>query len=207
MAGTSDGTSSGGDSKQPGTKSSKKAQSAPKAQKQQSTVHIAPGAPSKAPQSQFTPPMNPEDEYIFPPTPYDERERSHSPHLFSYPNYAPPPEDMLLPQFGGQSHQAYRPMTTGEPYSDYLAATVPVTLPPLTHFSDAIKREPGSFGENSGLSPYVYGTYLPGIDINANSPYDNSNPHVSLARHDLPSPSRHRPAAGSPSAAPSTTCR
>lgn len=205
MAGTSDGASSGGDSKQSGPKSTKKTQSAPKAQKQQSTVHIAPVAPPEIPQSQFTPPMNAEDEYFFPPTPYDKRERSHSPQLFPYPTYAPPAEDMLLPPYGGQPQQAYRPMTTGEPYSDYLAATAPVTLPSMTHFNDAVKRESGSFAEDPGLTPYVYGGYLPSIDLTAHSPYDNSNPHVSFARHYLPSPSRHRPPAGDPSAGPSTT--
>jgi hypothetical protein len=208
-AGTSDGNSSGGDNKQAGTKSTKKAQSTPKAQKQQSAVHIAPVAPAKVPQGQFTPPMHADDEYLFPPTPYDERERSHSPQLFSYTAYPNTAEDMLLPPYGGQPHPSYRPMTTGEPYPDYLAATVPVpvTLPSMTHFSDAIKREPSSFGEDSGLSPYVYGSYLPGIDMNAPSPYDNSNPHVSSLRHHLPSPPHHRPAAGNPSAAPSTSLR
>ncbi|KAB5583191.1 hypothetical protein GE09DRAFT_1050072 [Coniochaeta sp. 2T2.1] len=183
-AGTSDGTSSGGESKNANSKSSKKTQSAPsKPQKQQSTVHIASVAPPKMSHSQFTPPMNADDEYLFPPTPYDERERSHSPQLFAYSTYPPPPEDMLLPPYGGQSHQSYRPMTTGEPYPDYLATTVPVTLPSMTHFSDAIKREPGGFGGEDGLSPYVYGSYLPGIDINAHSPYNNSNPHTPPLSH------------------------
>lgn len=166
-------------------------------------MHIAPIAPVKMPQNQFTPPMHADDEYLFPPTPYDERERSQSPQLFAYSTYPPPPEDMLLPPYGAQSHQAYRPMATGEPYPDYLATTVPVTLPSMTHFSDAIKREP-AFGEDTGLSPYVYGSYLPGIDINAHSTYDNSNPHVSSLRH-LPSPPHHRPAVGNPSAASSAT--
>lgn len=190
-AGTSDGTSSSGETKQTSSKSSKKTQSAPKAQKQQSTVHLAPvAAPQKMSQGQFTPPMHADDEYLFPPTPYDERERSHSPQLFTYSTYPAPPEDMLLPPYGAQHQQAYRPMTTTDPYPDYgLATAVPVTLPSMTHFSDAIKRE--SFGEDSGLSPYVYGSYLPGIDMNAPSPYDSSNPHVSSLRH-LPPPPHHR---------------
>lgn len=183
-AGTSDGTSSGGESKQTSsTKNSKK--SAPKTQKQQS-VNIAPVAQPPKPQmsrSQFTPPMHADDEYLFPPTPYDERERSHTPPLFAYSTYPPPPEDMLLPPYGGQPHhQSYRPMTTAEPYPDYLSAPVPVTLPSMTHFSDAIKREP-AYGEESALSPYVYGSYLPGLDMNAPSPYDNSNPHTPPLSH------------------------
>jgi hypothetical protein len=134
-------------------------------------------------QSQFTPPMHSDDEYLFPQTPYDERERSHTPPLFAYSSYPPPPEDMLLAPY---HHQSYRPMTT-EAYPDYLATTVPVTLPSMTHFSDAVKRE-SVYGEDTGLSPYVtYGGYLPGLDMNGGpSPYDNSNPHVS-------SHLRHRP--------------
>ena len=203
-AGTTDGPASGGDNKQTSPKSGKKAQSAPKAQKQQSSVHVAAVAqPQKMPQSQFTPPMHTDDDYLFPPTPYDERERSHSPQLFAYSTYPAPPEDMLLPTYGGQHHQSYRPMTTAEPYPDYLTATVPVpvTLPSMTHFSDAIKRE--GFGEDSGLSPYMYGSYLPGIDMNAPSPYDNSNPHVSSARH-LPPLPHHRSAFGGDPSASST---
>lgn len=202
-AGTSEGTSSGGESKQASSKNSKKTQqSVPKAQKQQSTVHIAPvpPAPKRVSQSQFTPPMHADDEYLFPPLPYDERERSHTPPLFTYSTYPPPPEGVLLPPYGGQPQpQQYRPVTTAEPYPDYLTAPVPATLPPMTHFTDELKREP-AFSEESGLSPYVYGSYLPGLDMNAPSPYDNSNPLVSSLRR---LPPHHRPAVGNPSASSS----
>jgi hypothetical protein len=127
--------------------------------------------------------MSHDDEYLFQ-TAYDERERTHSPPMFAYPAY-PPPEDMLLPAYSAAA--PYRPMTT-EPYSDYLGAstTVPVTLPSLTHFSDAIKRETYPGGDDS-FSPYMnyVGGYVPGtLDMGAPSPYDpNSNPHVSSLRH------------------------
>jgi hypothetical protein len=127
--------------------------------------------------------MSHDDEYMFQ-TSYDERERTHSPPMFAYSAY-PPPDDMLMPGYGAA--QSYRPMTT-EPYTDYLSAstTVPVTLPSLTHFSDAIKREAFPAGDDS-FSPYMnyVGGYVPGtLDMGAPSPYDpNSNPHVSSLRH------------------------
>ena len=136
-------------------------------------------------QSQFTPPMHNDDEYLFPPTQYDERERSQTPPLFAYSTYPPPPEDVLLAPY--TTAQSYRPLTA-EVYPDYLAATVPATLPSMTHFSDAIKRTESGFpGDDSlSLSPYNmnYGSYMPGLDLSAGapSPYDHSNPHVSSSR-------------------------
>lgn len=129
--------------------------------------------------------MHNDDEYLFPPTQYDERDRSHSPPMFAYSTYPPPPEDILLAPYGSSS-QSYRPMTTAEVYPDYLATTMPTTLPSMTHFSDALKRD-SSFGapDESSLSPYMnYGGYIPGLDMSAGapSPYDHSNPHVSSPR-------------------------
>lgn len=132
---------------------------------------------------QYTPPLQ-EDEYLFPPS-YDERERSHTPPGVSYyPTYPPPPEDMLMAPYG-TVHASYRPMTT-EAYPEYLAASsaVPVTLPSMTHFSDALKREPYSHAEE-GISYMPYGSYMPGgVDMSAGgpSPYDQQMPHVSSLR-------------------------
>jgi len=129
--------------------------------------------------------MHNDDEYLFPPTQYDERERSQTPPLFAYSTYPPPPEDVLLAPY--TTAQSYRPLTA-EVYPDYLAATVPATLPSMTHFSDAIKRTESGFpGDDSlSLSPYNmnYGSYMPGLDLSAGapSPYDHSNPHVSSSR-------------------------
>jgi hypothetical protein len=139
--------------------------------------------------------MNADDEYLFQGTPYDERERSHTPPLFAYSSYPPPPEDILQGTYHDhQQYQTYRPMTT-EAYPYDLATTVPVTLPSMTHFSDAVKRESVYGEDTTGLSYVPYGGYLPGIDMSAPSPYENSNPLVSFhVRHlPLPLPLSHRP--------------
>ncbi|KAI6375378.1 hypothetical protein MCOR25_002946 [Pyricularia grisea] len=183
-AGSSDGASTDGNEKSTtttatkastansSTKSGSKARSPKKATKQQSSPPPAALSPPRTYPEQFTPPMNPEDELLFA-QPYasEQRDRSHSPPSLFY-TY-PPPEDMMLP-YGA---------TTSPPYTagEYLVpTTVPVTLPSMTHFSDAIKREP-SYGEE--MSPYMgnYG-YMPGIEVSQATPYDNSNPHVSASR-------------------------
>jgi hypothetical protein len=123
--------------------------------------------------------MTHEDELLFPGGSYDDRERSHTPPFMPYSAY-PPPEEMLLPPYGNT--QSYHPMTTADGYPSYMATTtVPCTLPSMTHFSDAIKREP--YPEES-LSPYMNYGFVPGMDMSAaQNPYDNSNPHVSHVRH------------------------
>ncbi|KAK3350088.1 hypothetical protein B0T25DRAFT_549773 [Lasiosphaeria hispida] len=172
-AGTSDGASSGGEKSSSGSKSSKRSQQTPKAQKQTAM-------PVKQQvQGQFTPPMHHDDEYLFPPS-YDERERSHTPPMFTYSAYPAPPEEMLMPPYPGV--QNYR---TTESYPEYLTpAPVPVTLPSMTHFSDALKRESGFAGADEGM-PYMtsYG-YLPGVDMSAGvpSPYDHM-PHTPPLSH------------------------
>ncbi|KAI0010369.1 hypothetical protein F4779DRAFT_577909, partial [Xylariaceae sp. FL0662B] len=124
---------------------------------------------------QFTPPMSHDDELVFPP--YD-RDRSHTPPstFVGYSAY-PPPDEMLMPHY--TQAQPYQPITTTEGYSNYMATTVPCTLPSMTHFSDAIKREP--YPEES-MSPYMHYGYMPGMSVNAPNSYDHSNPHVSHAR-------------------------
>jgi hypothetical protein len=118
--------------------------------------------------------MHADDEYLFPPTPYDERERSHTPPLFAYSSYPPPPEDMLpAPYQDHQQYQPYRPLAT-DAYPYDMATTVPVTLPSMTHFSDAVKRE-SVYGEDTSLSSYVPYSF-PGIDMSAPSPYEHANP-------------------------------
>jgi hypothetical protein len=79
------------------------------------------------------------------------------------------------------SSQGYPAMTTTEAYPSYLPAAVPVTLPPMNHFSDAIK----SNGDN--LSPYMNYGYIAGMDVGSANSYDHSNPHVSYKRHPPPS--------------------
>lgn len=180
-AGTSDEAQATGEKPAKTSKTSKRQHqhqhqqqiAAPQIQKQ-----AAPALPEPIPQSQFTPPMQNDDEYLFPTAPYNERERSHTPPLFAYSAYPPPPEDILIPSYGAS--QPYRAVTT-EAYPDYLASTVPVTLPSMTHFSNAIKCVSSNYATEDSLSPYInYGGYVTGIDMSAGGslPFDNSNPQV-----------------------------
>lgn len=132
--------------------------------------------------------MDSTDELMFAPA-YDDRERSHTPPMFSYSTY-PAPDELLMNPYA--QAQPYSTMTTADGYPSYMAAasTVPATLPSMTHFSDAVKRE--SYPSDDGLSPYMSYGFVPGVDVNGvgvgvPSPYDQSNPHVSYTRH-LPLP-------------------
>lgn len=124
---------------------------------------------------QFTPPMNTDDEMLFP-NGYD-RERSNTPP-FMY-NYPPPDEIMAAPY---SAAPPYHPMTTAEGYPSYVAASVPCTLPPMTHFNDAIKRE--AYPGEETMSPYNF--YVP-MEMNApgggGGPYDHSSPHTPPLSH------------------------
>ncbi|OLN96022.1 hypothetical protein CCHL11_07056 [Colletotrichum chlorophyti] len=129
-------------------------------------------------QGQFTPPMHTDDEVFFAHHHYDDgRERSNTPPLFTYSTYPPPEEMILAPSYTTQPYS----MTTAEAYPGYLAASVPVTLPPMNHFNDAIKRE--SYPSDDGLSPYMNYGYMPGIDMSAPGSYDPSNPHTPPLSH------------------------
>ncbi|KAI0175241.1 hypothetical protein BJ166DRAFT_587984 [Pestalotiopsis sp. NC0098] len=169
-ANTSDGSPpASGPEKQTTSKSMKKS---PSAKTQKATP--APQKPVPAPQ--FTPPM--EDELMFP-SPYDDhRERSHTPPFIQYSSYPPPDEMLLAPYGAAQPYQTA--MTTADAYPSYMATTMPSTLPSITHFNDAIKRE--SYPEES-LSPYMNYGFLPGIDMSGQNPYDSSNPHTPPLSH------------------------
>ncbi|KAL0934216.1 uncharacterized protein CTRU02_211015 [Colletotrichum truncatum] len=163
--------STGTSEKQTQSKSSKRqSQSSAKTQK-------SPAPTKTMNQGQFTPPMHTDDELLFAQSYDDGRERSNTPPLFAYSTYPPPEEMLLAPSYTTQPY----PMTTAEAYPGYLAATVPVTLPPMNHFNDAIKRE--SYPSDDGLSPYMNYGYIHGIDINATSSYDPSNPHTPPLSH------------------------
>ncbi|KAK3503685.1 hypothetical protein B0T13DRAFT_458186 [Neurospora crassa] len=178
-AGTSDDSSSspGTEKTSPASKTTKRAQQqTAKAQKQASVSQQKPVPVSK---NQFTPPMHPEDDYTFGAS-YDDRDRSlsHSPPMFTYPSYPPPPEEMLYAPV-----HSYRAVTTEAAYHDYYTtAPVPVTLPSMAPFSDAIKREPGYPGADDTV--YMNYGYLPSVDMNtgAPSPYDNM-PHTPPLQH------------------------
>ncbi|KAH8650462.1 hypothetical protein BGZ61DRAFT_542188 [Ilyonectria robusta] len=167
-AGSSDDAES---DKQPQkTTKSKRSSSSSKSQKSQ------PATPAKPviSQGQFIPPREPTDDLFFPGT-YDDRARSNSPSQFTYSTYPAPDEILLAPYV---STQPYLTMTTADAYPNYLnASTVPMMLPSMTHFSDVIKRE--SYPSDDGLSPYMTYGYMPPMDFNAPSPYDQSNPHGS----------------------------
>ncbi|EGO54433.1 hypothetical protein NEUTE1DRAFT_124684 [Neurospora tetrasperma FGSC 2508] len=178
-AGTSDDSSSspGTEKTSPASKTTKRTQQqTAKAQKQASVSQQKPVPVNK---NQFTPPMHPEDDYTFGAS-YDERDRSlsHSPPMFTYPSYPPPPEEMLYAPV-----HSYRAVTTEAAYHDYYTtAPVPVTLPSMAPFSDAIKREPGYPGADDTV--YMNYGYLPSVDMNtgAPSPYDNM-PHTPPLQH------------------------
>ena len=99
-----------------------------------------------------------------------------------------------MPPYGAV--QGYHRAMPTESYPEYLSPPpVPVTLPSMTHFSDAIKREAAAYPGAPGEEPISYMSFngypLPGIDMTAAhpSPYDQM-PHVSAssssARHPAP---------------------
>ncbi|KAK8051670.1 hypothetical protein PG993_003055 [Apiospora rasikravindrae] len=93
------------------------------------------------PGPQLPPPMQSNDEFV----------------LFENPRnskYPPPPNEMTLPPYGTAS--PYAPITTAEGYSSYIDTTAPCTLPSMTHFSDAIKRE-SFFGKEPSYSSSNFG--------------------------------------------------
>lgn len=117
--------------------------------------------------SQYTPPM--ENDLMFPTHPF-ERDGSRTPPLFAYHSY-PAPEEIVYPPYP-QSQPYQHAVTTAE-YRDYLAP-VPVTLPSMMHFNEAIKRE------DDTMHPFnMYNQGLPAIDIQSQHSYEDSNPHVS----------------------------
>lgn len=193
-AGSSDGASSPGEKASSGstTKSTKRPQTQ---QQQAKTPKAASAAPvkSQSSQGQFTPPMHHEDEYLFPQSYENERERSFTPpmHCSPYPQLSS--EGTLL-HHSYPTTQTYRPQ---ESYG-YLTpghSTLP-TLPPIDNFEEAIKRESASFPDSfSYLSYGAPGGYLPsmsGMGMSAAAhpaPYDHL-PHVSSSSR---SPHPHHP--------------
>ncbi|KAI5467665.1 hypothetical protein BGZ63DRAFT_410567 [Mariannaea sp. PMI_226] len=147
--------------------------------KRSSKSRAQPITPSKTLPSQFTPPMEHTEELFFSGS-YDDRERSHTPPLFTYSTY-PAPDELLLHPYG--SSQAYPAITTSDSYPNYLtASTVPVTLPSMSHFSDAVKRD--SYPSDDGMSSYMPYSFMPAMDLNGSSPYEHqSNPHTPPLSH------------------------
>ncbi|KAI1208600.1 uncharacterized protein F4807DRAFT_142860 [Annulohypoxylon truncatum] len=173
-AGTSDDASSptGSDKQSPSNTRTTKKTSSSKSQKSSS----APQKPVQPPQ--FTPPMNHDDEILFGHT-YDDRERSHSPSFMGYSAYPPPDEMTVLAPYNA-AQPYHHPITTSEGYPNYMASAVPCTLPPMTHFNDAIKRE--TYPPEESMSYVNYG-FVPGLDVHAQNSYDHSNPHTPPLTH------------------------
>ncbi|ORY61332.1 uncharacterized protein BCR38DRAFT_487089 [Pseudomassariella vexata] len=169
-AGTSDGSSTTGSERQ-GQQPSK---GTTKKHSPKSSTKVVSTPQKQVQPPQFTPPMHHDDDMLFPPT-YDDRERSHTPLFVTYSSY-PPPDDsgMMIPPYG--SAQSYHPMTTADGYPNY---TMPCTLPSMTHFSDAIKRE--TYPSDETLSPYMNYGYMPGVEVP--HAYDHSNPHTPPLSH------------------------
>ncbi|KAM4063113.1 putative transcription factor bzip protein [Hirsutella rhossiliensis] len=158
-----------------------------KSNKRQASATAKVQKPQPAPakplsQGQFTPPMDHADDLVFSTPAYDDRERSHTPPMFQYPAY-PAPDELLLDPYG--STQPYPTMSAGtaDPYPNYLTATstMPATLPSMTQFSDAMKRE--SFTSDDGMGSYLNYSFVPGVDMGVPSPYDPSNPHTPPLSH------------------------
>ncbi|EGU78202.1 hypothetical protein FOPG_16496 [Fusarium oxysporum f. sp. conglutinans race 2 54008] len=169
-AGSSDDVESDKQPQKP-TKS-KRHPSAPESQKSQ------PAASSKSvvSQDQFNPPKEASRELFFSGS-SDERYRSDSPPQFTYSTY-PAPDEILLAPYG--STQSYPAITTADSYpNNMIASTVPTTLPSMIHFTDAIKGE--TYPSDDGLTPYMICGYMPPMDFNSGSPYEQSNPHGSHA--------------------------
>ncbi|KAJ5047326.1 uncharacterized protein L3040_003153 [Drepanopeziza brunnea f. sp. 'multigermtubi'] len=119
-------------------------------------------------QCQFTPPM--EDNLMF--SHGFEREGSGTPPLFAYHSY-PAPEDLVYAPYPLPSQPSYRPVSSSE-YADYLAP-VPVTLPPMMHFHEAIMKR-----EDDTMNPFNMSYQgLPGAISNFSGQQefeDSSNP-------------------------------
>lgn len=160
-----------------------KRQSISKAHKAHQPAPVRLPTPPKAivSQGQFTPPMESHEELAFAPPAYhhhDERERSNTPPVFSYTTY-PAPDELLINPYG--SAHAYPTMTTAEAYPNYLTATaMPPSLPPLSHYSEPIKRE---LYPDNVISPYIGYGFMPTHDMGMPTPYDPSNPLVSSSTH------------------------
>lgn len=134
---------------------------------------------------QFTPPMDNED-MLFASVSYNERERSFTPPLFNYSTYPAPEEQQILAPYG--STQPFHVMSAAEPYPSYLSTTtMSSSLPSLTHFSDAMKRE--AYSMDTSMTSYSGYGFAHGVGPHAN-PYDQSNPHVSNSRSRPAAPSR-----------------
>jgi len=123
---------------------------------------------------QYTPPMSSDDDLMF--SQSYSRESSRTPPLFGYNSY-PAPEDIVYPAYP----QQYRPVTMcdrTEAFTEYMAP-VPVSLPSMMHFGDAIKRE----SNDATMSPFTSYAMMAGIDIQGTHAFDGTDPHTPPLSH------------------------
>ncbi|KAM6504743.1 hypothetical protein FSOLCH5_015239 [Fusarium solani] len=156
--------------------SNKQPQETTKSKRSSKSQKSQPATPAKPviSQSQFTPPKEPTDDLFFPGT-YDDRARSNSLSPFTSSTY-PAPDEILIAPYG--SPETYLAKTAADAYPNYLnASTVPMIPSLMTHLSDTAKR--GSCPSDDGLIPYTTYGYMPPMDFNAPSSYDQSNPYGS----------------------------
>lgn len=141
------------------------------------------------PHSQYTPPMQNDDDMLF--SNSFDREGSHTPPLFAYHHSYPAPDESIYPPY--PSTQSYRPATTPhtDAYADYMAPA-PMTLPSMMHFADSIKRDNSMGGPDDSMNPFSMSyAAMAGIDIQGSHGYEDSNPHVRPAPATAVSQMRH----------------
>jgi hypothetical protein len=125
-------------------------------------------------QSQFIPHREPTNNFFFPST-HNNQARSNSLSQFTYSTYPTPDEIFVTPYDSPETSLA---IATSDAHPNYLnTSAVPMILSPMTHFSDTTKQE--SCPSDDKWTPYTTYSYMPPIDFNTSSPYDQSDPHVS----------------------------
>ncbi len=166
---TLDDTSSSGNEKPSLPTKTKRAQTS-KTQSQLPSAQVIPG--------RYTPPVHHDDEYLFSES-YDERRQSHTSPMLTCS------EEMTMPPY--EFVQGSHLMPT-ETYPEYLSLEpVSVSLPVVTHFSDAITQKTGYEGSgpvDEDLPPYMsYSSYpLPCVDLITGQPSScDQMPHVSAS--------------------------
>ncbi|KAL2755869.1 hypothetical protein ACRALDRAFT_2034858 [Sodiomyces alcalophilus JCM 7366] len=168
------------ETKSPGSSSSSGAKRRPSSASASKSSNKNSATKTPADQGQFTPPMQQDDEFLMPPAHDDGRQRSHTPPLFPYAPYNAQDEMMLVHAYP-TAHVYPAAMTTAETYPAYLSAPAPVTLPPMNHFNDALKREE-AYPSDDSLAYMNYG-YISGMEMPAPHPYEHPEPHTPPLSH------------------------
>ncbi|SCO82662.1 uncharacterized protein FRV6_06875 [Fusarium oxysporum] len=133
----------------------------------------APSAKPVISQSQFMPPGDPTDNLFFTGSP-DDQSRSYSVSQFTY-STNPVTDNNFITPF--DSPQTYAAIATTDAQPNYLNTSVTPIIPsPRMLFSNMTEQEP--YTSDTELTPYTTYGYMSPMDLNAPSPYDQSNPHT-----------------------------